>query len=201
MEKGLMVVVSGPAGSGKGTVNGHLLKRDDFVYSVSATTRAPRPQEIDGVNYHFISREDFLSRIASGDMLEYTEYCGNFYGTPLKEAIEVLESGKNLILEIEVEGAHNVKAKYPDAILIMLLPPSFAVQEQRLRGRGTETEEKVLARLERTKEELSVVKDYDYVVYNHDGKDIEAAEEILAILKAERASIRRNPSVKENYFA
>lgn len=201
MEKGLMVVVSGPAGSGKGTVNGHLLKRDDFVYSVSATTRAPRPQEIDGVNYHFISREDFLSRIASGDMLEYTEYCGNFYGTPLKEAIEVLESGKNLILEIEVEGAHNVKAKYPDAILIMLLPPSFAVQEQRLRGRGTETEEKVLARLERTKEELSVVKDYDYVVYNHDGKDIEAADEILAILKAERASIRRNPSVKENYFA
>ncbi len=201
MEKGLMVVVSGPAGSGKGTVNGHLLKRDDFVYSVSATTRAPRPQEIDGVNYHFISKDEFLSRINSGDMLEYTEYCGNFYGTPLKEALEVLESGKNLILEIEVEGAHNVKAKYPEAILIMLLPPSFAVQEQRLRGRGTETEEKVLARLERTKEELSVAKDYDYVVYNHDGKDIDAADEILAILKAERASIRRNPYVKENYFA
>lgn len=201
MKKGLMVVVSGPAGSGKGTVNGHLLKRDDFVYSVSATTRAPRPQEIDGVNYHFISKDEFLSRINSGDMLEYTEYCGNFYGTPLKEALEVLESGKNLILEIEVEGAHNVKAKYPEAILIMLLPPSFAVQEQRLRGRGTETEEKVLARLERTKEELSVAKDYDYVVYNYDGKDIDAADEILAILKAERASIRRNPNVKENYFA
>ena len=201
MEKGLMIVVSGPAGSGKGTVNGHLLNRDDFVYSVSATTRAPRPQEVDGVNYHFISRDEFVSRIESGDMLEYTEYCGNFYGTPLKEALEVLESGKNLILEIEVEGAHNVKAKYPEAILIMLLPPSFAVQEQRLRGRGTETEEKVLARLERTKEELSVVKDYDYVVYNHDGKDIDAAEEILAILKAERASIRRNPNVEKKYFA
>lgn len=201
MEKGLMVVISGPAGSGKGTVNGHLLKRDDFVYSVSATTRAPRPQETDGVNYHFISRDEFLSRIESGDMLEYTEYCGNFYGTPLKEAITVLESGKNLILEIEVEGAHNVKAKYPEAILIMLLPPSFAVQEQRLRGRGTETEEKVLARLERTKEELSVANDYDYVVYNYDGKDLDAADEILAILKAERASIRRNPNVKENYFA
>jgi guanylate kinase len=201
MKKGLMVVISGPAGSGKGTVNGHLLSRDDFVYSVSATTRAPRPQEIDGVNYHFISREEFIARIESGDMLEHTEYCGNFYGTPLKEAIEVLESGKNLILEIEVEGAHNVKAKYPEAILIMLLPPSFAVQEQRLRGRGTETEEKVLARLERTKEELSVANDYDYVVYNYDGKDLDAAEEILAILKAERASIRRNPKIKENYFA
>ena len=166
MNKGLMIVISGPAGSGKGTVNGHLLKRDDFVYSVSATTRAPRPNETDGVNYHFISREEFISRIDSGDMLEYTEYCGNFYGTPLKEAIEVLESGKNLILEIEVEGAHNVKAKYPEAILIMLLPPSFAVQEQRLRGRGTEAEDKILARLMRTREELDVVNDYDYLVYN-----------------------------------
>ena len=87
MKKGLMVVISGPAGSGKGTVNGHLLKRDDFVYSVSATTRAPRPKEIDGVNYHFISKDEFLSRINSGGMLEYTEYCGNFYGTPLKEAL------------------------------------------------------------------------------------------------------------------
>ena len=201
MEKGLMVVISGPAGSGKGTVNGHLLKRDDFVYSVSATTRAPRPQEVDGVNYHFISKDEFISRIDSGDMLEYTQYCGNFYGTPLKEALEVLESGKNLILEIEVEGAHNVKTKYPEAILIMLLPPSFAIQEQRLRGRGTETEEIVLARLERTKEELSVAKNYDYVVYNYDGKDLDAADEILAILKAERASIRRNPNVKEKYFA
>ena len=200
-KKGLLIVISGPAGSGKGTVNGHLLKRDDFVYSVSATTRAPRPNEVDGVNYHFISKEEFLSRIESGDMLEHTEYCGNFYGTPLKEALEVLDSGKNLILEIEVEGAHNVKAKYPEAILIMLLPPSFAIQEQRLRGRGTETEEKVLARLERTKEELQTVTDYDYVVYNHDGKDIEAAEEILAILKAERSSLRRNPNVKDKYFA
>ena len=200
-KKGLLIVISGPAGSGKGTVNGHLLKRDDFVYSVSATTRAPRPNEVDGVNYHFISKEEFLSRIESGDMLEHTEYCGNFYGTPLKEALEVLDSGKNLILEIEVEGAHNVKAKYPEAILIMLLPPSFAIQEQRLRGRGTETEEKVLARLERTKEELQTVIDYDYVVYNHDGKDLEAAEEILAILKAERSSLRRNPNVKDKYFA
>ena len=200
MNKGLMIVISGPAGSGKGTVNGHLLKRDDFVYSVSATTRAPRPNETDGVNYHFISREEFISRIDSGDMLEYTEYCGNFYGTPLKEAVEVLESGKNLILEIEVEGAHNVKAKYPEAILIMLLPPSFAVQEQRLRGRGTESEDKILARLSRTREELDVVNDYDYVVYNYDGKDTEAADERISILRAERASIARNPNVKKHYF-
>ena len=201
MEKGLMIVISGPAGSGKGTVNTHLLAREDFVYSVSATTRAPRPGEINGINYHFITREEFLSRIDSGDMLEYTEYCGNFYGTPLKEAQAVLESGKNLILEIEVEGAHNVKAKYPEAVLIMLLPPSFAIQEQRLRGRGTETEEKIKARLLRTREELETANDYDYVVYNHDGCDKEAAEDILSIIRAERASVKRNAQIKEKYFS
>lgn len=200
MEKGLMVVISGPAGSGKGTVNGHLLKRDDFVYSVSATTRAPRPQEIDGVNYHFISKDEFTSRIESGDMLEYTEYCGNYYGTPKKEAEEVLASGKNLILEIEVEGAENVKKKYPDAVLVLLLPPSYEVQEQRLRGRGTEPEEKILERLARAKEEIYHASSYDYVVYNYDGKDKEAAEQILAIVTAEKCALSRNPRVAENYL-
>ena len=110
-------------------------------------------------------------------MLEYTQYCGNYYGTPLKEAQEVLRSGKNLILEIEVEGALNVKRLYPEAVLIMLLPPSFSVQESRLRGRATETEEKILARLERTKEELMQLDGYDYVVYNYDGKSEECAED------------------------
>lgn len=200
MLKGLMLIISGPAGSGKGTVNAHLLNTGDFVYSVSATTRAPRPGEKNGVNYHFISKEDFLSRIESGDMLEYTEYCGNFYGTPRKEAEAVLESGKNLILEIEVDGAHQVKEKYPDAVLIMLLPPSFKVQESRLRGRGTETEEKILARLERTKEELSDISSYDYVVYNYDGMDKTAADNIRAIVTAERSAIHRNGDVKKKYF-
>ena len=200
MAKGLMLIISGPAGSGKGTVNRRLLATGDFVYSVSATTRAPRPEDTDGVTYHFISREEFLSRINSGGMLEYTEYCGNFYGTPKKEAEAVLESGKNLILEIEVDGARQIKEKYPEAVLIMLLPPSFSSQEQRLRGRGTETEEKILERLARTKEELCDVGIYDYVVYNYDGRDAEAADKILAIVSAENASILRNPSIKENYF-
>lgn len=200
MNNGLMLVVSGPAGSGKGTVNAMLLEREDFAFSVSATTRAPRPGEVDGVNYHYITREDFLSRIDSGDMLEYTEYCGNFYGTPLKEAEEVLRSGKNLILEIEVEGARNVKAKYPDAVLVLLLPPSYSIQEARLRGRGTETEEKILERLARAKEEVALADCYDYVVYNYDGRAWDAAEQILAIVEAEKHSIKRNRDVAKNYL-
>ena len=201
MKKGLLVVVSGPAGSGKGTVNAHLLKRDDFAYSVSATTRAPRPGEIDGVNYHFITREDFMSRIERGEMIEHTEYCGNFYGTPKKEAEEVLAQGKNLILEIEVEGAYNVKKKYPEAVLIMLLPPNYSIQEKRLRGRGTETEEKICQRLARAREEVLCTPDYDYIVYNRDGEDAKAAEEILAIVMAEKAAMRRNPTVVDDYLA
>jgi guanylate kinase len=200
MKKGLMLVVSGPAGSGKGTVNAMLLEREDFAFSVSATTRAPRPGEVDGVNYHYITREEFLARIDSGDMLEYTEYCGNFYGTPLKEAEEVMQSGKNLILEIEVEGARNVKAKYPDAVLVLLLPPSYSEQEARLRGRGTETEDKILLRLARAKEEVALADCYDYVVYNFDGKARDAADQILSIVEAEKLSIRRNPDVAKNYL-
>ena len=201
MSKGLMIVISGPAGSGKGTVNAHLLKSGEFVYSVSATTRAPRPGEVDGVNYRFISREDFLSRIETGDMLEYTEYCGNFYGTPKKEAEEVLASGKNLILEIEVEGAKNIKAKYPDAVLVLLLPPSFKIQEQRLRSRGTETEEKILERLARTREELKEAGEYDYVVYNYDGADLAAADNIRAIVQAEKSAVSRDKNIALKYFS
>ena len=201
MQKGSLFVVSAPAGCGKDTILNELLKKTDKAgYAVSATTRAPREGEVNGVHYHFLTREEFERRIAEKEVLEYTEYCGNFYGTPLKEAEEVLASGKNLILEIEVEGAQNVKKAYPDAVLIMLLPPSFAVQEARLRGRGTETEEKIRLRLERTREEIAQAFAYDYVVYNHDGKDTEAAEEICAIVCAEQAAMKRNLDRVNTYF-
>ena len=200
MEKGLMIVISGPAGSGKGTVNARLLATGEFVYSISATTRAPRPGEADGVNYYFISREEFQKRIKEDGMLEYTEYCGNYYGTPKKEALGVIESGKNLILEIEVEGAMNIKRVYPEAVLIMLLPPSFEKQEERLRGRGTETEEKILERLSRTREEVVLLPNYDYVVYNEDGCDKEAATAIEEIVRAEKRATKRNASAADKYF-
>ena len=205
MKQGLLIVVSGPAGSGKGTTLKHIFASPKhgkkFVYSVSATTRAPRPGEVDGVNYHFLTREEFETRLARGDLLEYTEYCGNYYGTLKKETEAVLEDGHNLVLEIEVEGAMNVKRVYPEAVTIMLLPPSFAVQEARLRGRGTETEEKILARLARTREELKELGGYDYVVYNHDGKIGAVAEDIYAIVRAESLRVNRNKSAATDYFA
>ena len=200
MSRGLLIVVSGPAGSGKGTVNSQLIATGDFVFSVSATTRAPRPGEINGVNYHFVSREEFQRRIDEDGFLEYTTYCDNYYGTPLKEALAVLESGKNLILEIECDGAKNVKKIFPDAVLIMLIPPSFAIQEERLRGRGTETEEVILARLEKAKREIAQIDAYDYIVYNYNGGSSVAADDIKAIVRAEKLAQHRQPDAAKKYF-
>lgn len=200
MKKGLMLIISGPAGSGKGTVNSQLVATGDFVFSVSATTRAPRPGEVNGVNYHFIDREEFQRRINDNGFLEYTTYCDNYYGTPLKEAMAVLESGKNLILEIECDGAKNVKRIFPDAVLIMLIPPTFAIQEERLRGRGTETEEVIQKRLEKAKREIAQIDAYDYIVYNYNGGSAVAADDIKAIVRAEKLARHRQPDAEKKYF-
>lgn len=200
MSRGLLIVVSGPAGSGKGTVNSQLVATGDFVFSVSATTRAPRPGEINGVNYHFVSQEEFQRRIDEDGFLEYTTYCGNYYGTPLKEAMAVLENGKNLILEIECDGAKNVKRIFPDAVLIMLIPPTFSIQEERLRGRATETEEVILARLEKAKREIEQIDAYDYIVYNYNGGSAVAADDIKAIVRAEKLARHRQPDAAKKYF-
>ena len=198
MEKGLLIVLSGPSGSGKGTVREVLMQKEQFAFSVSATTRLPRAGEQNDLDYHFITREDFEGRIAREEMLEYTQYNGNYYGTVKREAIGMIEKGQNLLLEIEVEGAMNVKRVYPEAVLIMLLPPSFAEQEKRLRGRGTESEEVIRGRLARTREEMEYLPYYDYVVYN---EDVEAcAEDIRTIVRAERLAMRRHADAKEAYF-
>ena len=200
MKRGLLIVVSGPAGSGKGTVNSQLIATGDFVFSVSATTRAPRPGEVNGVNYHFIDKEEFQRRIDENGFLEYTTYCDNFYGTPLKEALAVLDSGKNLILEIECDGAKNVKKIFPEAVLIMLIPPTFAIQEERLRGRATETEEVILKRLEKAKREIEQIDAYDYIVYNYNGGSAVAADDIKAIVRAEKLAQHRQPDAAKKYF-
>ncbi len=200
VEKGLLTVLSGPSGSGKGTVRERLMQKGRFAFSVSATTRAPREGEVDGVHYHFISWEEFERRIASGEMLEYTLYNGNYYGTPLHEAMRVIDAGEDLLLEIEVEGAMNVKRLYPDAVLIMLMPPSFSEQEKRLRGRGTESEEVIQGRLARTREEMTYLPRYDYLVYNEDGAIDECADEIMAVVRCEKCAVRRHPDAHVKYF-
>ncbi len=199
-KKGLIIVLSGPAGSGKGTVRKLVDSKQHFDFSVSATTRALRPGEVDGVDYVRYSAEYFKELIAEGNMLEYTEYCGNYYGTPKLPVLESINNGRDMILEIEVDGAKQVKKNYPDAVMILLLPPDFKTQEQRLRSRGTETEDKILKRLSRTKEELDDVNVYDYVIYNRDGGIESAAEDFLAIVRAEKCSMKRMNDVKTNYF-
>ena len=168
MQEGLLIVLSGPAGSGKGTVSQLLLRSPEFAFSVSATTRAPRPGEVDGVNYHFISVADFEERIRRGELLEYTNYCGNYYGTLRSEAEAILAGGRNLLLEIEVEGAANIRRLRPDAVLIMLLPPSFSVQDKRLRGRGTEDEASIETRLANARGEMAYADSYDVRIINDD---------------------------------
>lgn len=200
MNKGLLLVLSGPAGSGKGTVKEFLLQKEPFEFSVSKTTRAPRPGEVDGKQYSFITREAFETLIREDGMLEYTEYCGNFYGTPKKESLETLAAGKNLLLEIDAVGGLNVKSRYPDAVLVMLLAPSFAEQEARLRGRATETEEKIRERLAAARREIEMAREYDYIVYNPSGKAEAAADEICTIIRAARLAVSRNTDFAERYF-
>ncbi len=198
MEKGLLIVLSGPSGSGKGTVRACLNEMEKFAFSVSATTRSPRAGEQDGVDYHFISKASFEQKIKDHELLEYTSYNGHYYGTLREEALSVIEGGNHLLLEIEVEGAMNVKRAYPEAVLIMLLPPSFSEQEKRLRGRGTEDDTVIRGRLARTHEELDCLPGYDYIVYN---RDVTAcAEDIVSIIHAEKCAVKRHPDAQKNYF-
>lgn len=186
-EKGILLVISGPSGAGKGTVAKTLLENKDYCFSVSSTTRKPRPGEINGVDYDFITWNEFESRIESGEMLEYAQYVGNLYGTPKKFVNERLNRGFNVLLDIETVGAFNVKALMPEALLVFVCPPSMAALEERLRGRGTESEEAIRHRLKRAEEEMLLKDKYDFVVINKDGQHEEAAAEIAARVSEERA--------------
>lgn len=185
MSKGILIVVSAPAGCGKDTILEQALSRNDnLFYSVSATSRAMRPGETDGVSYHFRTREQFESMIENGELLEYTEYCGNYYGTPRKAVEDMLAAGKDVILKIEVEGAGNIRKMFPDCTMIFILPPSFAELDRRLHKRGTEDEETIQRRLRTAKEELTYARNYDFLVVN--GALEKAVDDFLSVVAAEK---------------
>ena len=188
MNKGLLIVLSGPSGCGKGTIVQEILKDGDCAVSVSATTRSPREGEENHVHYHFLSKEEFEQRIANDGLLEYAEYCDNYYGTPRAEVEAMRASGKHVILEIEVQGAFQVRERCPEAILVFTIPPSIAELRRRLEKRGTETVEVVEKRIARAQEELPLARHYDYIVLNHVLED--AVADFLSIIRTE--SMRPN---------
>lgn len=189
--RGMLIVFSGPAGTGKGTVCKEFLKRNqDSVLSVSATTRLPRPGETDGREYFFVSREEFEETIKKDGFLEYACFCDNYYGTPKKAVDEKLENGFNVILEIEVQGAMQIKEKVPEAVFVFISPPSKKVLRERIEGRGTETPEVINKRMTLAENELKQIVNYDYLIVNDEVE--KAVKSFEDIVNAERLKTSRN---------
>lgn len=190
-ERGLLIVISGPSGVGKGTVRRALFQMTghDLVYSVSMTTRAPRPGEVDGVDYYFVSKETFLERIKNNQFLEWAEFVGNYYGTPLDKVEEQLDQGKEVVLEIEVEGALQVRRQMKDAVFIFIVPPGKKALYERLKERGTDTPEMIEKRMRKAESEFLLAHKYDYIVVNDEVHN--AADRIMAIIRAEHAKTER----------
>lgn len=189
MNKGILVVISAPSGCGKDTIVNEIVKEmgDEASVSVSMTTREMRPGEEEGVNYYYVSVDQFKKNIENGEMLEYTRYGSNYYGTPVGPVKEKLREGKTVFLIIEVEGGENVKKVFPDCVKIFVIPPSMEVLSNRLRGRGTDNEEAIATRLEIARTELQRAVEYDYIVENDVLQD--AVEDVKAIIKAEKLRI------------
>lgn len=190
-DRGLLIVISGPSGVGKGTVRKALFQmtNHDLTYSVSMTTRSPRPGEVDGVDYYFVTKEEFLKRISENKFLEWAEFVGNYYGTPLDKVEEQLDNGKEVVLEIEVEGALQVRQKAPDAVFIFIVPPGKKALYERLIKRGTDSPEMIKKRMEKADREFVLAHKYDYIVVNDDVNN--AADRIMAIVRAEHAKTER----------
>ena len=191
-DRGLLVVISGPSGVGKGTVRKALfsMPKHNLVYSVSMTTRPKRPGEKEGRDYYFVSKEDFIARQQEGKFLETAEFVGNYYGTPLDKVNEQLDKGNEVVLEIEVEGAQQVKKKVPDCVMIFIVPPGKEALYERLRRRGTESEEVIQERIQKANREFKLAYLYDYIVVNDEVHN--AADRIMAIIRAEHAKTERS---------
>lgn len=183
--KGLLIIVSGPSGAGKGTICKELIKRDPtIVVSVSATTRPPRNGEVDGLSYHFMNREEFVELIDNNGFLEHACVYDNFYGTPKKFVIDKITNGENVLLEIDIQGALQVKNKYPEGIFVFILPPSMSTLKDRIVGRGSETPESLEKRLSSAYTEIEQIRNYDYFIVND---TVETATDILqAVITAEK---------------
>lgn len=193
MNKGLLVVISGPSGAGKGTICKALLQKQDFWISVSATTRKPRNGEVDGKSYYFLEVDEFKNRIANDGFLEYAEVYGNYYGTPKASVEEKLNQGEDVILEIDIQGALKVKENYPEGVFIFILPPSMEELKKRIIGRGSETKESLLRRFTSAYKEINYVSKYNYAVINDEVE--EATKKIESIIIAERCRVDR---IKDN---
>ena len=195
--KGILIVVSGFSGTGKGTLMKELVQSyDDYALSVSMTTRSPRPGEEEGKEYFFVSREEFVSQINNDGLIEYASYCEHYYGTPREYVEAHLEAGKDVILEIEIQGALKVKEKYPTALLLFVMPPSAAELKRRREKRGTESSEVIRMRLERALEEAKGIEEYDYIIIND--KLEECVRTLHALIQAAHETPERNAELIEN---
>ena len=197
MEKGVLLIISGPSGSGKGTIVERLVDDLGYRVSISATTRNPRPNEENGVHYFFKTKEEFEKMIEAGELLEHACFCDNYYGTPKEYVERQLVEGNNIILEIEVQGALQVKKKYNDAVLIFTMPPTIAELRRRLVNRGTEDMETIDKRIKRAEEELEYLPQYDYIVINDTVE--QAVRDVYCIVRAEKMRCGRNPELKNKF--
>ena len=199
-KRGQLIVLSGPSGAGKSTVLAEVFRRrDNLHFSVSYTTRAPRAGEQDGVNYNFVSRDEFERMIANNELLEYAEYVNNYYGTSLKVIHDKLDAGVDVLLDIEVQGAAKVRQLCPDALFIFIAPPSFEELSRRLHGRQTDSEEVIAGRLEKAKVELKEIPKYDYLVIND--QISQAADEFVSILTAAECRVENRKNMLKGVFA
>ena len=197
MDKGILVVISGFSGAGKGTVIKKILsENDEYCLSVSMTTRSPRPGEVDGRDYFFVTREKFEQTIAENGLIEHAQFVGNYYGTPRAYVEQKISEGKNVILEIEIQGAMNIKKIYPESVLLFITPPTAEELEKRLKGRGTETDDVIAGRLSRASEESEGIGEYDYIIVNDD-LDKCAADVCETIRSAKRKPGRQTEFIEE----